>query len=103
MTIPVGKAGPSWQRGDSIRIAPIVAPRLELYVETGSVRRIQNSCPEGMILQSGSCALPVAQKKRASIKTRIVWMGRVAAWRCGKEFATSWGRGRVVSGCRIIE
>jgi hypothetical protein len=46
----VANAAESSQFGEAIRIAFTADPTFELYVETGSVRRIQKSWPAGTTL-----------------------------------------------------
>jgi len=53
------------------------APAFELYVETGSVSRIQNSWPEGIDWQARSWAFAPAQKVKAKTKRRIALLNEI--------------------------
>src|SRR5579872_6015377 len=53
------------------------APSFELYVETGSVSRIQNSWPEGIDLQVRSWAFAPAQNAKAKMKGKIALLNGI--------------------------
>jgi hypothetical protein len=58
-------------------------PSFELYVETGSVSRIQNSWPEGIDLQTGPWPFAPAHKMKTKIKRKIAVLNEIfiGGWR----------------------
>src|ERR1700733_1205277 len=69
--------GASPHRGESMITAATRAPSFELYVETGSVSRIQNSWPAGIDLQVRSWAFAPAQNARAKAKREIALLNEM--------------------------